>query len=131
MIHETANIYKTAKLGVNVKVGAFSEVGHNVRIHDNVSIGYGVFVPENVEIMKNTFVGPGTVFTNDKYAPSKGKWREEPPTIVGTGVSIGANCTILPNLTIGDGAVIGAGSVVTRNVEPNTTVYGNPAKVVR
>ena len=77
MIHETANIYKTAKLGVNVKVGAFSEVGHNVRIHDNVSIGYGVFVPENVEIMKNTFVGPGTVFTNDKYAPSKGKWREE------------------------------------------------------
>jgi len=35
---------------------------------------------------------------------------------------------ILPGVTIGDGAVIGAGSVVTRSVEPGVTVMGNPAR---
>ena len=130
MIHNTANIYDSAIIGKGTKVGAFAEIGHGVEIGENCSIGFGVFIPENVKIKDNVFIGPGAVFTNDKYAPSKGKWRDEPPTIVGDGASVGANSTILPNLIIGHKAVIGAGSVVTKNIEPNTTVYGNPAKRV-
>ena len=106
MIHSTANIYDSAQIGEGTKVGAFAEIGHKVIIGKNCSIGFGVFIPENVIVQDNVFIGPGTVFTNDKYAPSKGKWREEPPTIVESNVSIGANATILPNLIIGQGSKI-------------------------
>lgn len=44
---------------------------------------------------------------------------------------IGAGATILPGVTIGENAVVGAGSVVTRDVEPNTIVAGNPARLIR
>ncbi|MDE7091975.1 MAG: galactoside O-acetyltransferase [Muribaculaceae bacterium] len=44
---------------------------------------------------------------------------------------IGAGATILPGVTIGENAVVGAGSVVTKDVEPNTIVGGNPAKFIR
>lgn len=44
---------------------------------------------------------------------------------------IGAGATILPGVTIGENSVVGAGSVVTRDVEPNTIVAGNPARVIR
>lgn len=46
-------------------------------------------------------------------------------------VWIGAGATILPGVTIGENAVVGAGSVVTRDIEPNTIVAGNPAKLIR
>lgn len=128
MIHESANIYKSATIGEGTKVGAFAEIGNKVRIGKNCSIGFGVFIPENVIIEDAVFIGPGTVFTNDKYAPSRGKWRNEPPTIVKSGATIGANSTILPSLTIGENSRIGAGSVVTKNVSKNSIVFGNPAK---
>ena len=44
---------------------------------------------------------------------------------------IGAGATILPGVTVGENAVVGAGSVVTRDVEPNTLVAGNPARLIR
>ena len=91
MIHESANIYESAIIGEGTKVGAFAEIGNKVKIGKNCSIGFGVFIPENVIVEDAVFIGPGTVFTNDKYAPSKGKWRNEPPTIVKSGVTIGAN----------------------------------------
>jgi len=39
--------------------------------------------------------------------------------------------TVLPGVTIGDNAIIGAGSVVTKYVPPNTLSVGNPCKVIR
>lgn len=44
---------------------------------------------------------------------------------------IGAGATILPGVTMGENSVVGAGSVVTHDVEPNTIVAGNPARVIR
>lgn len=44
---------------------------------------------------------------------------------------IGAGATILPGVTIGENAVVGAGSVVTRDVEPDTIVAGNPARLIK
>jgi acetyltransferase-like isoleucine patch superfamily enzyme len=45
--------------------------------------------------------------------------------------SIGANATIFPDITIGEGAIVGAGSVVTKNVNPYEIVVGNPAKFLK
>lgn len=54
------------------------------------------------------------------------------PTIVGHDVWIGRNVIVLPKCTnIGNGAIIGAGSVVTKDVEPYTIVAGNPARVIK
>lgn len=130
MIHDTANIYDSAVIGEGTKVGAFAEIGRDVVIGKNCQIGCGAFIPENVIVKDNVFIGPHVVFTNDKYAPSNGAWRNDPPTIVEDGASIGANATILPNLTIGRGGSVGAGSVVTKNVGEKKTVVGNPAREV-
>ena len=53
------------------------------------------------------------------------------PVHIGRRAWIGAGATILPGVTVGENAVVGAGSVVTRDVEPNTIVAGNPAKLIR
>ena len=130
-IHEQANVFDSARLGKSIKVGAFAEVGNKVIIGDGVNISCGVFIPENVIIEEDVFIGPHTVFTNDKYPPSKGKWRSDPPTIVRKGAKIGANCTILPGVVIGEGSAVGAGSVVTKDVPDGFIVAGNPARVIK
>ena len=53
------------------------------------------------------------------------------PVHIGKRAWVGAGATILPGVTIGDNAVVGAGSVVTKDVEPNTMVAGNPAKFIK
>jgi hypothetical protein len=53
------------------------------------------------------------------------------PTYVKKGASIGSSATLLCGITVGENAVVGAGSVVTKDVPPNTIVAGNPAKVLR
>ncbi len=53
------------------------------------------------------------------------------PVIIGDNVWIGMNAVILKGVTIGDNSVVAAGSVVTKNIEPNTVVAGNPAVVVK
>jgi maltose O-acetyltransferase len=50
---------------------------------------------------------------------------------IGKNVWIGGGAILLPGITIGDDAIIGAGSVVTRDVAPGTTVAGNPARPVQ
>ena len=52
-------------------------------------------------------------------------------TILGNDVWVGTNAVILGGLTIGDGAVIGAGAVVTKDVEPYSIVVGNPAREIK
>ena len=125
-ISEKANVYDTAEIGENVSIGAFAEIGNKVRIGNNVKIGCGAFIPENVVIQDDVFIGPHTVFVNDKYPPSNGAWKNEFPTIVYSGVSIGANSTILPSLQIQGN--VGAGSVVTKNIPKNEIWVGVPAK---
>jgi acetyltransferase-like isoleucine patch superfamily enzyme len=50
---------------------------------------------------------------------------------VGRGCYLGTGCALIGGITVGDGALVGMGSVVLRDVEPNTVVAGNPARFVR
>lgn len=99
-------------------------IGDKVLIGENCKIQAFTFIPNGVFIGNDVFIGPHVCFTNDKYAPSD-DWAD---TYVSDGVSIGANSTILPGITLGKGCRIGAGSVVTKNVPPGETWFGNPAK---
>jgi acetyltransferase-like isoleucine patch superfamily enzyme len=132
------NLYG-CEVGDNTKVGAFVEVQKNARIGRNCKISSHTFVCEGVTIEDGVFVGHNVAFINDSYpraATGEGQlqteadWKVE-KTLVKTGASIGSGCTILSNLTIGENALVGAGSVVTKDVPPNTIVAGNPARVLR
>lgn len=112
-------------IGDNCVIHSHVWIGDRVKIGDNCKIQAFSFIPTGVRIGDNVFIGPRVTFTNDKYPPS-GEWSA---TIVCDNVSIGAGAIILPGLTLGTGCKIGAGSVVTRDVPANVTVYGNPARI--
>jgi acetyltransferase-like isoleucine patch superfamily enzyme len=132
------NLYG-CEIGDNTKLGTFVEVQKNARIGRRCKISSHSFICEGVTIEDNVFIGHGVAFINDTYpratTPEGGlqteaDWKVE-PTLVKKGASIGSGATILAKVTIGENAIVGAGSVVTRDVPPNTVVAGNPARVLR
>jgi len=97
-------------------------------IGSNVSIQSGVYIPTNTIIKDGVFIGPRAVFTNDKYM-ERGNVKLV-GAVVEKNVRIGANTTILSGVRVGEDSVIGAGAVVTKDVEPYSVVTGVPAKKV-
>ncbi len=127
------------EIGDETKIGAFVEIQKNSSIGRRCKVSSHTFVCEGVTIEDNVFIGHGVTFVNDSYPrattpegeiQTESDWKVE-KTVVKRGASIGSGATILSNLVIGENAIVGAGSVVTRDVPPNTIVAGNPAKVLR
>lgn len=110
-------------------VGPFVEIQRGVTIGKFAKIESHTFICEGVTIGDRAFVGHGVMFTNDLFPGIDAAPVQLYQTIVGDDVVIGSGATILP-CRIGQGAVIGAGSVVTRDVEPWTVVVGNPAREI-
>ena len=123
------HIQKGAKIGKNCNIGQNVYIGSNVAIGDNVKIQNNVSVYEGVTIEDEVFLGPSCVFTNDLTPRAKFPKGHENfvKTLIKKGASIGANATIVCGNTIGENAMVGAGAVVTHDVEDNTIVVGNPA----
>lgn len=123
------HILSGTKIGKNCNIGQNCVIGPNVIIGDGVKIQNNVSLYEGVRVKDFVFIGPSVVFTNvlnpRSFINRKNEFKE---TILGVGCSIGANATIVCGNKIGMYALVGAGSVVTRNVEPNSLVMGNPAR---
>ena len=129
---EPVNLYG-CDIGNDCFVGPFVEIQAGVTIGARTKVQSHCFVCELVEIGENCFIGHGVMFINDTFktgGPARGRkhlWRA---TRVGNRVSIGSNATILP-VTICDHVVIGAGAVVTRDIDRAGIYVGNPARFLR
>ena len=132
------NLYG-CEIGDYTKVGTFVEVQKGAKIGANCKISSHTFICEGVTIEDDVFIGHGVIFINDLYPRATGAegalQTEEDWTCISTtvrkGASIGSGSTILAGITIGENAMVGAGSVVTHDVPPETVVAGNPARVLR
>ncbi len=117
-------VLKNAKIGSNCNICSHCFIENDVEIGDNVTIKCGVQLWDGIIIEDNVFIGPNVTFCNDKYPKSKNKEYFQLKTIVKQGASIGANATILPGVTIGENALIGAGAIITKDVQPNVIIKG-------
>jgi acetyltransferase-like isoleucine patch superfamily enzyme len=99
--------------------------------------GGSICAAERISIGTNVAVGANTTITDTDFHPLDSSRRKSTPqaartapVVIEDDVFIGMNCLVLKGVTIGRGAVVGAGSVVTRDVVPETIVAGNPARVI-
>ena len=129
---QPANLYGCS-IGDDVFVGPFTEIQKGVTIGARTRVQSHSFICELVAIGEDCFVGHGVMFTNDVFAkggPARGDTTLWKSTKIGNRVSIGSNVTILP-VEICDDVVIGAGAVVTRNIEEAGIYAGVPARFMR
>lgn len=137
-IHDFVNLYG-CEIGDHTKVGTFVEIQKGARIGRNCKIQSHTFICEGVTIEDDVFIGHNVTFINDLYpraTTAGGRMQTEEdwacvPTLVKRGASIGSSVTVLCGVTIGENSIVGAGSVVTTDVAPDTVVAGNPARVLR
>ncbi|MDM8212661.1 chorismate mutase [Enterococcus hirae] len=113
------------------------DYGENIRVGENFYANFNCTFLDvaPITIGKNCLIGPNVqIYTAahplDPVKRNSGLESGEAVTI-GDNVWIGGNAVILPGILIGDDAVIGAGSVVTKDVEAGTVVRGNPARVTQ
>ena len=148
--HETAVIDEPVEIGEGTKIWHFSHISTNAKIGNNVIIGQNVFVGkgviigngckiqnnvsvyEGVTLEDDVFIGPSVVFTNVKEPRANIEQKNNfLQTLVKKGATIGANATIICGNTIGQNSFIGAGSLITKNVNDHSLVYGSPAKHIK
>jgi UDP-2-acetamido-3-amino-2,3-dideoxy-glucuronate N-acetyltransferase len=137
-IYSFVNLYG-CEIGNETRIGTFVEIQKGARIGDNCKISSHTFICEGVTIESDVFIGHGVTFINDRFpraTNADGRPQTEADwdcqqTLVKRGASIGSGATLLGGITVGENAVIGAGSVVTKDVQPETIVAGNPARILK
>jgi acetyltransferase-like isoleucine patch superfamily enzyme len=136
-IYGFVNLYG-CEIGDGTKIGTFVEIQKGAKIGSRCKIGSHTFICEGVQIESEVFIGHGVTFINDRYpraTNATGQLQTEADwncqtTLVKQGASIGSGSTLLGGITVGENAIVGAGSVVTKDVPSDTTVAGNPARIL-
>ncbi|MBV8064912.1 MAG: N-acetyltransferase [Actinobacteria bacterium] len=145
-----AIVFAGTRLGARVIVGDQACVRERVDVGDDVVIGRGVLVENDTTIGEltkiqaeayitayttledNVFIAPCVVTTNDNFMGRTERRHEliKGPT-VRRGARVGGGAILCPGVVVGEEAFVGAGAVVTKDVEPRMLVVGNPARVLR
>lgn len=128
---QPVNLYECS-IGDHCFIGPFVEIQSNVVIGTRTRVQSHSFICDGVTIGEDCFIGHGVMFINDVFsgggpAGDRNAWKT---TTIGNNVSIGSNATLLP-VSVCDGAVIGAGAVVTKDIQEKGIYAGNPAKLIR
>jgi len=129
LVGDGASIREETKIGEGCVVGRYVAVDRDVRIGDRSKVNFATSLASKARLGKGVFIAQHLITTNDNALGRQG-WTDEltaGPTIEDEAM-IGGNVTLLPGVTIGAAAVVGAGSVVTKDVEAGVTVVGNPAR---
>lgn len=112
--------------------------GATIELEEGVGMSSTVIcAAKAVKVGEGTIIGGGALIIDTDFhlRNPEGSWGTDPlavsqPVRIGKRCFIGARATILKGVTIGDDAVVGAGSVVTKDIEPRAIVGGNPARVI-
>lgn len=125
IIRENNIIGNNCSLGIRSELAPGNTIGNHVRIHSSCFL-------EKTTIESDVIIAPGVKFADD-FSLNHASIND--PCLVGAtvkkGARIGMGAILLPHVIIGEQAVVGAGSVVTHNVEPMTIVVGNPARFLK
>ena len=110
----------TVVRGKNVKIGKRVVIMNNSLFMSagGITIEDDVLVAANAQLISNNHDPEDQIITCKPVVLKRNCW-------------IGAGATILPGVTVGENAIVGAGAVVTKDVEPNTVVGGIPAKLIK
>ena len=132
LLGDAVAIRERCVVALNCIIGRHVSLLYNVKIGEGTKIMTNSHITGNSIIGKNVVIGVGVNSVNDNNFGSAGYDQD---LIIGPDIDddvrIGAGATLLPNIKIGKKAIVGAGSVVTRNVEEGTLVIGAPARLVK
>lgn len=133
-----ARLFKSCGIGVVVKKGAYFGTGSLVEIGDRSQIGENARIEHDTVIGNDVMMGLEVLILSTVHSDSRTDiplihqgYEPRKPVHIGDGVWIGARAILLPGVVIGEHAIIGAGAVVTRDVEPWSVVGGVPARKIR
>lgn len=126
-----------SKNKIRIKPPFFCDYGYNINVGENFFANYNLTILDTAPIYigDNVKIGPNVnIFAAghpiDPVFRATGL--EFGQTIeIGSSVWIGGNTVINPGIKIGDNTVVGSGSVVTKDIPPNTVAAGNPCRVIR
>ncbi len=132
-------IFLSTGKNINIDRRAYFGNGSRIKIGDNSGIGPYCHIPNNIIIGSDVMMAPKVTILNTNHVYDKidvpmrlQKSLTTAQLHIGDDVWIGRNVIILPSVTkIGNGAIVGAGSVVTKNVEEYSIIGGNPAKKIK
>jgi len=116
-VHSTSLLSPSAAFGQGVFIAPNCSIAANVKVADFVHINVGCAVGHDVNISEHTIL-LGSITVNGYVS-------------LGSGCTLGSGCIIHPGVIVGKDSTVGIGSVVIRNVSPNCTVFGNPAKKLK
>lgn len=123
---KNVNFEKGAIFSSELKIGNNSGVGMNSELYGEIIIGDNVMMGSYVKIYTVNHK-----FEDINIPMNKQGISERKKVIIGDDVWIGSNVIILPGVKVGNGAIIGAGAVVTKDVQSYSIVGGNPAKFIK
>jgi len=124
----TSSLFKRIKKIIKIKLScSIPNLRYLMKQNAHLPHAIGITIHKRAKIGKNCAIFQNVTIGAGKYNPVHDSHVPE----IGNNVTLYANSIIIGGIKIGDNAIIGAGSVVLNDVPPNTTVAGNPAKIIK